>query len=121
MCCVQFFVCPLRHSQNKSAPSQVAVMNGKVFLLSRSVFGSLLIRNFHFTPRIQEAITELVPALGESITEGSIAQWVKKEGDDIKVDDVVLIVETDKVTVDIKALHGGKLIRRIASDTVSFL
>jgi len=59
-----------------------------------------------------------VPALGESITEGSIASWNKAVGDKISVDDVIAIVETDKVTVDIKASFSGTLVKQLAADIV---
>lgn len=67
----------------------------------------------------QKRIVEVVPPLGESITEGSIAKWTKAVGDRIDVDDVVVIVETDKVTVDIKSTHAGVLSKRLAEDLVS--
>jgi pyruvate/2-oxoglutarate dehydrogenase complex dihydrolipoamide acyltransferase (E2) component len=45
---------------------------------------------------------------------------MKKEGDSVNADEVVLVVETDKVTVDIKATLSGKIIRRLVeSDNVS--
>ena len=64
-------------------------------------------------------IVEVVPALGESITEGSIAKWSKNVGDRVNVDDVVVVVETDKVTVDIKSTNAGVLTAQLATDTVS--
>ena len=63
-------------------------------------------------------IVELVPALGESITEGTIARWNKKVGDMVNVDECVVIVETDKVTVDLKATSSGVITRLIAVDSV---
>lgn len=57
--------------------------------------------------------------MGESITEGTIASWSKSEGDRVAVDDVIVIVETDKVTVDIKSTHAGVLTKKIAVDNVS--
>ena len=67
----------------------------------------------------QAKIVELVPALGESITEGSIAKWSKNVGDHVAIDDVVVIVETDKVTVDIKSTNAGVLTAQLATDTVA--
>lgn len=66
-----------------------------------------------------QRIIEVVPPLGESITEGSVAQWAKEEGSRIEVDDVIVIVETDKVTVDVKSTRAGVLLKRLATDTVS--
>lgn len=63
-------------------------------------------------------MVEMVPALGESITEGSIAKWIKSVGDKVNVDDVIAIVETDKVTVDIKSIRSGVLTKQLATDTV---
>jgi 2-oxoglutarate dehydrogenase E2 component (dihydrolipoamide succinyltransferase) len=50
-----------------------------------------------------------VPAVGESITEGTIAQWNKKTGDFVKRDDVVLVLETDKASVEVVAEADGVL------------
>eukprot|EP01035_Chromulina_nebulosa_P017038 gene17038-22546_t len=63
-------------------------------------------------------VIEKVPALGESITEGTIASWTKKIGDKVNVDDVIAIVETDKVTVDIKSTLSGVLTNVFATDNV---
>ncbi len=50
-----------------------------------------------------------VPAVGESITEGTIAQWTKKSGEHVKRDDVVLVLETDKASVEVVAEADGVL------------
>lgn len=78
-----------------------------------------LVRPFFNCKPSQLRIIEVVPALGESITEGSIARWSKNVGDQVAVDDVIVIVETDKVTVDIKSTNSGILIAQLASDNVS--
>jgi acetyl/propionyl-CoA carboxylase alpha subunit len=88
-----------------------------VFVLRKGVFST---RNFHVTNfAALGRVVERVPALGESITEGTIAAWKKEEGEKIKIDDVVVIVETDKVTVDIKSTRSGVLTKKLAKDTVS--
>lgn len=51
----------------------------------------------------------LVPQLGESITEATIAQWLKKEGDHVSLDEPVLELETDKVTLEVNAPAAGRL------------
>ena len=48
-----------------------------------------------------------VPAMGESITEGTISRWVVKEGDSVNQGDVLLEVETDKVNIEISAEESG--------------
>src|SRR5688500_17312222 len=55
-------------------------------------------------------MTELtVPPLGESITEAVVGKWHKKVGDEVKADEPVVVLETDKVTVDVPAPAGGAL------------
>ncbi len=55
-------------------------------------------------------MTEIkVPALGESVTEATIGQWFKKEGEAVKADEPVVELETDKVTVEVPAPTAGVL------------
>lgn len=51
----------------------------------------------------------LMPAVAPSMTEGSIAQWLKKEGDTVKVGDTLLEIETDKAVVEYEAPIAGVL------------
>src|SRR5438270_13468508 len=50
-----------------------------------------------------------VPQLGESVTEATIAQWFKHEGDAVKADEPLVELETDKVTVEVPAPAAGVL------------
>ncbi|MGX1307137.1 2-oxoglutarate dehydrogenase E2 component (dihydrolipoamide succinyltransferase) [Amorphus suaedae] len=50
-----------------------------------------------------------VPNLGESVTEATIAQWYKKEGDTVAQDEPLVELETDKVTVEVPAPSAGTL------------
>ena len=50
-----------------------------------------------------------VPALGESVTEATIAKWFKNVGDAVKADEPMVELETDKVTVEVPAPASGKL------------
>ncbi len=50
-----------------------------------------------------------VPALGESITEAVVGKWHKKVGDSVKVDEPVVVLETDKVTIDVQAPSAGSI------------
>lgn len=52
-----------------------------------------------------------VPTMGDSITEGTIVEWVADVGQAVKEDDVVALVETDKVTIDIKAEVDGVIVQ----------
>jgi 2-oxoglutarate dehydrogenase E2 component (dihydrolipoamide succinyltransferase) len=62
----------------------------------------------------------VVPALGESVTEATVAKWMKGVGDPIKVDEPLLELETDKVTLEVFAPAAGTLseIRVDAGSTV---
>ena len=50
-----------------------------------------------------------VPALGESVTEATIAKWFKQAGESVKADEPLVELETDKVTVEVPAPVSGKL------------
>ena len=50
-----------------------------------------------------------VPTLGESVTEGTIGEWLKKPGDTVKVDEPIVSLETDKVAVEVPSPVGGVL------------
>ncbi|MFO7181344.1 MAG: 2-oxoglutarate dehydrogenase complex dihydrolipoyllysine-residue succinyltransferase [Pseudomonadota bacterium] len=52
-----------------------------------------------------------VPPVGESITEVMIGEWLKAEGDSVQRDEVVVKIETDKVTVDLPAPTSGTISR----------
>lgn len=47
--------------------------------------------------------------MGESITEGTIVEILKKEGDAVEEDETIAQIETDKVTVDVRAPASGQL------------
>ena len=50
-----------------------------------------------------------VPAMGESVTEATVARWFKKEGDAVKRDEPLLELETDKVTVEVPSPADGTI------------
>lgn len=54
-------------------------------------------------------ISILMPALSPTMTEGNLAKWLKKEGDTIKPGEVIAEIETDKATMEVEAVDGGKL------------
>jgi 2-oxoglutarate dehydrogenase E2 component (dihydrolipoamide succinyltransferase) len=55
------------------------------------------------------SVEMLMPKMGESITEGTVIIWLKKEGDSIEQDESVLEVATDKVDTEVPSIHGGIL------------
>jgi len=50
-----------------------------------------------------------VPSVGESVTEATVSEWVKKSGEVVHRDDVVLVLETDKASVEVVAEQDGIL------------
>jgi 2-oxoglutarate dehydrogenase E2 component (dihydrolipoamide succinyltransferase) len=62
-------------------------------------------------------MTEIrVPTLGESVTEATIGRWFKKPGDAVAVDEPLVELETDKVTIEVPAPSAGTLGEIVAQD-----
>ncbi len=57
-----------------------------------------------------------VPALGESITEGTLAQWLKKPGEAVKADEPIASLETDKVSVEVPSPVAGVLTEQLVEE-----
>lgn len=51
----------------------------------------------------------LMPALSPTMTEGTLARWLKQEGDTVKAGDVIAEIETDKATMEVEAVDEGVL------------
>ena len=51
----------------------------------------------------------LVPVLGESITEATVAKWLKNEGDTVEADEAIVELETDKVNLEVPSPIDGVL------------
>jgi len=62
------------------------------------------------------SVEMLMPKMGESIIEGTILTWLKKEGDTIEQDESVLEVATDKVDTEVPSLHAGILKKILAKE-----
>jgi 2-oxoglutarate dehydrogenase E2 component (dihydrolipoamide succinyltransferase) len=62
------------------------------------------------------AISVQMPALGESVTEGTVTRWLKQEGDTVAVDEPLLEVSTDKVDTEIPSPIAGVLTKIIAAE-----
>src|SRR5947209_18925703 len=78
------------------------------------------------TDRSIEESTEMafsvqMPALGESVTEGTVTRWLKQEGDTVELDEPLLEVSTDKVDTEIPSPAAGALSKIVAheDDTVA--
>ncbi len=53
----------------------------------------------------------LMPALSPTMTEGKLARWLKKPGEEVKAGDVIAEIETDKATMEVEAVDEGRLAR----------
>ncbi|MQP64044.1 2-oxoglutarate dehydrogenase complex dihydrolipoyllysine-residue succinyltransferase [Niveispirillum sp. SYP-B3756] len=57
-----------------------------------------------------------VPTLGESVTEATVARWLKKVGETVQVDEALVELETDKVTLEVNAAAAGTLTEIVAGE-----
>jgi 2-oxoglutarate dehydrogenase E2 component (dihydrolipoamide succinyltransferase) len=58
----------------------------------------------------------IVPGLGESVTEATVAKWLKQEGESVAVDEPVVELETDKVTMEVNAPADGVISKIIVAE-----
>ncbi|MDB6180141.1 2-oxoglutarate dehydrogenase complex dihydrolipoyllysine-residue succinyltransferase [Paracoccus fistulariae] len=63
-----------------------------------------------------KSVDVMVPALGESVTEATVATWFKKVGDSVAADEMLCELETDKVSVEVPAPAAGVLAEIIAEE-----
>src|ERR1700738_5066135 len=62
------------------------------------------------------ALSVQMPALGESVTEGTVTRWLKQEGDTVERDEPLLEVSTDKVDTEIPSPASGVLTKIVAQE-----
>jgi pyruvate dehydrogenase E2 component (dihydrolipoamide acetyltransferase) len=60
--------------------------------------------------------TVIMPKMGDAMEEGTLLKWLKNEGDEIAVGDLLAEIETDKVTLEIEADSAGTLTQRLAAE-----
>lgn len=58
----------------------------------------------------------VVPTLGESVSEATVAQWLKKEGEKVSADEPIVELETDKVTLEVNAPEDGVISKIVAQE-----
>ena len=58
----------------------------------------------------------LMPALSPTMTEGNLVKWLKKEGDMVASGEILAEIETDKATMEVEAVDGGKLVRFLVAE-----
>ena len=57
-----------------------------------------------------------MPQLGLTMEEGTVSKWIKHEGDEVKVGDVVVEITTDKLTNEVVSEHDGVLLKIVAQE-----
>src|SRR4249920_962213 len=62
------------------------------------------------------AVSVTLPALGESVTEGTVTRWLKQEGERVEADEPLLEVSTDKVDTEIPSPAAGVLSRIVVGE-----
>lgn len=82
------------------------VQSGTTILMQRRLFSS----------DNGDLVDAVVPHMGESITDGTLATFLKKPGDRVAVDEPIAQIETDKVTIDVASPEAGVLQKYLASE-----
>ena len=57
-----------------------------------------------------------MPQLGLTMEEGTVSQWLKKEGDEVKAGEAILEITTDKLTNEVVSEHDGVLLKIVAQE-----
>lgn len=57
-----------------------------------------------------------MPALSPTMTEGTLAKWLKKEGDTVESGDVIAEIETDKATMEVEAVDEGRIAKILIAE-----
>ena len=57
-----------------------------------------------------------MPALSPTMTEGTLAKWLKKEGDTVESGDVIAEIETDKATMEVEAVDEGRIAKILVAE-----
>eukprot|EP01018_Ginkgo_biloba_P031003 Gb_34759 [translate_table: standard] len=73
-------------------------------------------RSFASDTNEGELVDAVVPFMGESVTDGTLATFLKKPGDRVEVDEAIAQIETDKVTVDVSSPEAGIVEKLVAKE-----
>src|SRR5271155_5618263 len=60
---------------------------------------------------VSATIQVTMPAMGESVTEGTILEWHKQEGDSVEADETLVEISTDKVDAEVPAGTSGTIVK----------
>ena len=102
----------------RSLKRNVSTLKCNVF--TNNIYKKRNVNLYYLSPfmnnkRLFSVNTINVPNMGDSITEGTLVEWTKNVGDMCQVDDVVAVIETDKVSIDIRTDFAGVLTEQLAN------
>src|SRR3954462_2168033 len=65
---------------------------------------------------VNTTVQVTMPAMGESVTEGTVLEWHKKEGDPVDLDEVLVEISTDKVDAEVPSPTAGTVVKVHAAE-----
>src|SRR5258706_14280699 len=106
---------PIR--QHRSAESSNRASAAKAPMKACSSFSR---RNTSRSTGKGNAMDVIMPQLGETVEEGTVAVWHKKEGDRVAIDELLVEIETDKVATEEPSLAAGTLLKILSRADEAF-
>lgn len=107
---------PSKVQNGPAARAERAAVSGMVFSRGISCSDVQLRRSFSTNSGLPPHQELGMPSLSPTMTEGNIARWLKKEGDQVSPGEVLCEVETDKATVEMECMEEGYLAKIIHGD-----
>src|SRR5580765_1967871 len=65
---------------------------------------------------VNTTVQVTMPAMGESVTEGTVLEWRKQEGDSVDLDEVLVEISTDKVDAEVPSPIAGTVVKVLAGE-----
>src|SRR6185295_6270283 len=65
---------------------------------------------------VNTTVQVTMPAMGESVTEGTVLEWHKQEGDTVEADEILVEISTDKVDAEVPAPTGGTVVKLLVAE-----
>src|SRR3954464_1162237 len=65
---------------------------------------------------VNTTVQVTLPQMGESVTEGTVLEWHKKEGDSVEADEILVEISTDKVDAEVPSPAGGTVVKLLVAE-----
>src|SRR3954470_21455883 len=65
---------------------------------------------------VNTTVQVTMPAMGESVTEGTVLEWHKQEGDTVAADEILVEISTDKVDAEVPSPAGGTVVKLLVAE-----